>query len=156
MKKKILSVLIFIVGLLGGSIYTLHKEDQIIKKWFEICQKDEKIIRLYCFWMRHKGSYAVYLKGLGYQKVAVYGVGYIGKSFINELEDSCVEILYAIDRNPDQSVTGVRIIKPDEVMEGADVVVITALNDYDEIKKEISKKIKIPIISIEDVIYQQC
>lgn len=140
-------------GIFGGFFLMAHKKDQEIKKWFRTCQKDERMLKVYSYWMMHKGSYAGYLSGLGIKKIIVYGIGYLGKSLIDELEHSNVKVLYAVDVNPAEAMPGLKVVPPSEIKEGADTVIITAISSYEEIKKNIGRYIKCPIVSIEDVIY---
>ena len=143
------------MGFLGGGIYTFFKEEKKVKALYKLCQKNEKIIKSYCFWVRERKSYDKYLRSLGFENIVVYGAGYLGKSLISELKDSCVEVLYAVDEHPNGNISGVNVIEPDQMDGEADVVIVTAVNDFREIKDKLSKKICKPIISIEDLIYQQ-
>jgi len=141
-------------GFFGGSLLAVYIKDKEIKKWFKICQKDERMLKVYSYWLMHKGSYAEYLNRLGVRKVIVYGIGYLGKSLVDELNDSNVKILYALDRNPAETVSGLKIVTPTAIKEGADMVIITAIANFKEIKKEIEKYVNCPIVSIEDVVYR--
>ena len=102
----------------------------------------------------NKVSYSEYLKDMGVNKIAIYGVGYLGKNLIDELKNSCVDIMYAIDQNPVQYDSELRIIKLDEVEDIPDMVIVTVVDQYEEIKQILEKKLKCKIRSIEDVIYQ--
>lgn len=142
------------IGFLSGSIVILVNKDHKIRKLLRLSRKFERIIKIYSFWIMNKISCSEYLKNLGVNKVAIYGVGYLGKNLIDDLKSSSIEIIYAIDQNPVQYNSELRIIKLDEVEDVPDMVIVTVVDQYEEIKRMIEKKLKCKIVSIEDMIYQ--
>ena len=115
MRKFFRYIIIGGVGFFSGSIVILVNKDHKIRKLLRLSQKLERIIKIYSFWTMNKVSYSEYLKDMGVNKIAIYGVGYLGKNLIDELKNSCVDIMYAIDQNPVQYDSELRIIKLDEV-----------------------------------------
>ncbi len=154
MRKFFRYIIIGGVGFFSGSIVILVNKDHKIRKLLRLSQKLERIIKIYSFWTMNKVSYSEYLKDMGVNKIAIYGVGYLGKNLIDELKNSCVDIMYAIDQNPVQYDSELRIIKLDEVEDIPDMVIVTVVDQYEEIKQILEKKLKCKIRSIEDVIYQ--
>lgn len=154
MKKFFRYIIIGGVGFFSGSIVILVNKDHKIRKLLRLSQKLERIIKIYSFWTMNKVSYSEYLKDMGVNKIAIYGVGYLGKNLIDELKNSCVDIMYAIDQNTVQYNSELRIIKLDEVEDIPDMVIVTVVDQYEEIKQILEKKLKCKIQSIEDVIYQ--
>ncbi|MGN0653411.1 MAG: hypothetical protein ACI4KD_00650 [Oscillospiraceae bacterium] len=107
-------------------------------------------------WMRLKQSgknLSSYFEAYGYKKIAIYGVGDLGKLLINELEDTSITIEYAIDKNV-ESNEKIKVVKPDGDLSRVDAIVVTAIAYFDDINEDISKKVQCPIISLEDIIYE--
>ena len=90
----------------------------------------------------------------GYNKIAIYGMSYAGKTLIDELADSKLEISCGIDRNKEVKYADVAIVSVDGKLEEVDVVIVTAITFFDEIDEMLSKKLSCPIISLEDVLYE--
>lgn len=86
------------------------------------------------------------------KKVAIYGMGNIGKHLCWELEQNGVNIAYAIDENKMETINNLNIYTPDEPLPEVDIIIITASFAYEEIKNKLSRHIKYPIVSIEEII----
>ena len=94
-----------------------------------------------------------YFEDNGYKNIAIYGMGEIGNRLYNELKDSKkVKIKYVIDKNAD-ICSETRIFNIDDNFPDVDAVIITATFAFDEIKEELGKRLYVPVISIDDVIY---
>ena len=81
-------------------------------------------------------------------------MGEIGNRLYEELKNSRIEIKYAIDKNVIIEYDDLEIKELSNSMEQADVVVVTAIFAFDEIKKSIEDKFQCDIISLEDVIFE--
>jgi hypothetical protein len=92
------------------------------------------------------------LSNRGYGKVAIYGMKELGELLYHELENSQIEVSYAIDRNVKASGIDVPVLKPENVTDDVDLIIVTAIYYFDEIKRELCNKVSCPIISLEDVI----
>ena len=92
----------------------------------------------------------------GYKSIALYGYGDLGRLLCTEARLNQIEVKYVVDRNPYYKTLPceVKIIQQDEQMETVDVMIVTALNYYLEIKKTLLEKgFQSPVISIEELIY---
>lgn len=122
--------------------------------------RTEKFVSYYHIlnrWMELRESgltLAEELKNAGYGRVAIYGMGDLGKHLYWELKNSDIVIPYAIDSNKTLKLEGLKIIAPEEYLEEADAVVVTAAYEFSKIEEKLSGKIKCPIISLEDLIYE--
>ena len=87
---------------------------------------------------------------MGYKKIAIYGMGILGQCLYDELEESSVDIVYAIDRNAAYIQDLLDIKHPSEILEEVDAVIVTSLYYYEEIKQTMEKKMNCPIISISE------
>ncbi len=92
----------------------------------------------------------------GYKSVAIYGYGDLGAALAGELEDSDVEVKYVIDRAADFVYTELKVLRPDDNLPDVDVVVVTAIHYFDDIKTYMEKRISCPIVSLETVISGVC
>lgn len=99
-------------------------------------------------------SFVSWFEMNNFHKIAVYGLGGIGKLFINELAGSNVEVCYGIDRGQVEGIPRMKVVTPEDELNEVELIVITAMAEYGEIKKVISKKVYCPIVSLEDVIYE--
>lgn len=95
-----------------------------------------------------------YFRKRGYQKIAIYGMAQLGESLYRELDQTSVEVSYAIDASPG----GLRvhycdIINPEDDLPDVDAVIVTPIPYFKSIKRKLSKKLVCPIISLEDVLY---
>lgn len=88
----------------------------------------------------------------GYKSVAIYGYGDLGAMLASELEGSGVEVKYVIDRAADFVYTEFKVLRPDDNLPDVDVVVVTAIHYFDDIKTYMEKRISCPIVSLETVI----
>lgn len=94
-----------------------------------------------------------YLKKLGYNTVAIYGMKELGEELFHELKDGEVEVKYAIDKNADELHVGMDIYRPDEELEPVDAVIVTAVHWFDEIEMDMKEKLGCPVLSLDDVVY---
>ncbi|MCI8567069.1 MAG: glycosyltransferase family 4 protein [Lachnospiraceae bacterium] len=85
------------------------------------------------------------------KQIAIYGMGHLGRSLYDELEESDVTVRYAIDRNPGTAMEVLKIVSPDGELEEVDAVVITAL-EAEEIKIYLEKKCSYEVIKLTDIL----
>lgn len=108
-------------------------------------------------WLKllHRKKYiSDYLIKTGYHKIAIYGIGNLGKRFIEELENTSVEIKYLIDKEPPKNlVTTIPYRIPEELPKDVDAIIVTAVFDYEAIEHKLVQKTKIPILSLQDLVF---
>lgn len=90
----------------------------------------------------------------GYNSVAIYGFGELGKRLYEELKDSKTDVKYVIDKNISASDYDIGIFSLDEELESVDIVVVTSVFDYDNIKNDLQDKGICQIVSLEDVVFE--
>ena len=96
---------------------------------------------------------ADYLKKYHYNEVAVYGAGVLGKHLITELLEDGITVRYAIDKRDGISCSGIRVCKLCSQMEPVDAIIVTALQEYDDIWREIHEKgVTASVISLKEII----
>lgn len=104
--------------------------------------------------MKQKGkSLSSYFEENGYKKIAVYGMGYIGNTLVQELKDTDIQVAYGIDQKADSLHGDVNIITMADPMDMVDIIVITAITSADSVKSELSQKVGYPSVSLEDILH---
>jgi|GEM_PF-676148 Predicted dinucleotide-utilizing enzyme len=85
--------------------------------------------------------------------VAIYGMGALGERLYEELSNTEIKVVYAIDRMAEKKgFEGLRIVSADDVLEDVDVIIVTPVQDYDNIEKMLEMKTDANIISLEDIV----
>ena len=90
----------------------------------------------------------------GFSTIALYGLGKIGKHVVCEVEDSGIEILYAIDRSMAGFYGKIPVKKFEENLPEVDAIIVTAVYDFDAIEKMLAERVKYPVISLEEILYE--
>ena len=71
---------------------------------------------------------------------------------MQDLQETRIIVKYAIDKNADKIVCGIKTVKPDAELERVDAIIVSAVYHSEDIRKLISSKIDCPIISLDDVL----
>ncbi len=85
---------------------------------------------------------------------SIYGIGYLGKHFVEELDQSDITVKFIVDKKAEQSPNKIAIYRPDDLFPEVDVIVVTAIVDFDDISDLLESKVDCPIVSLEDIIYE--
>ena len=128
-----------------------------IEKIKNMSDKHLKLFLLMNQWVKVKQegkNLARYFEKNDYIKLAIYGMSYVGETLLEELEKTNIQVAYAIDRNLDGVYANISIVSPEGILEEVDAIVVTAIASFDEIAEELYKKIKYPVISLEDILYE--
>lgn len=146
-------LLVFFAGVLFDryickkAIKSLKRENNKFWEFFYILEQ----------WLSNKENgvcISDYIMQKGCHNVAIYGMSVLGNLLYTELKNSSqISVDYAIDRNAEEMYFEVNVIGVDEDYPDTDVIIVTAISEFENIKKFILKKKKIDIISLEDVIY---
>lgn len=113
------------------------------------------LFRIMCQWMNLKNNkieISDWIKTIGWESVAIYGMGEMGQALLVELKSNNINVVYGIDRNADNIHADIPILKLSNNLEKVDGIIVTAVAYYDEIKKEVQKKLDVPIMSIKDIL----
>jgi hypothetical protein len=157
--KKIKVILCELGIIIGTAYVTYHycNKTNIQKMKQTNCER-EKFYYMFRFaddWVNKKikgKNVEDYLHNKNYKNIAIYGMSYIGQTLINELENSDICIKYGIDKDAEVYWDKFPIVKPDEVTDNVDVIVVTAISFLDEVKNTLQGKVKCPIISLEEIV----
>ena len=87
-----------------------------------------------------------------FYNVAIYGMGNMGERLHDALVGTNVYVRYGIDKKKENIFTALPMYTPDEELEKVDVIVVTAVYYFTEIKQELCNKVECPIVSVEEII----
>lgn len=145
------------VGAIAGGTAVKTSSSKEIEKKNETLAKFHVFYSAFDRWLQiyqEGGTLAEYFKKNNYKTVAIYGMKELGERLLDELKDSGITVCYAIDKNADQLYADVVILTPEDELEPVDVIVVTAIYYFDEIKDMLSEKVDYPIVSLEDILYE--
>jgi len=116
--------------------------------------KFEKYVNLLDCWMdlREKGiSLKRYMQEHGYNKIALYGYGILGRHFLQELKGSQFEVAFIIDQQGSKLNADVPIYLPSEQFPEADVIVVSPVFSFEDIKIKLKGR-NFNIVSLETIL----
>lgn len=93
-----------------------------------------------------------YLEELNIKTIAIYGMSDAGCKLYEELKNSNIVVKYVIDKRMIE--TDIEVVTIDDDFKEVDIIIVTAIYEYNEIVKELKKKTKSPVISLEQVVYE--
>lgn len=141
--------------------YTISDET---RKWRmqNIDNLQKKAERYECHWRvehkllllkERKLSLAEYLREKGILRVAIYGMGMIGKHVMEELGNSEVELRYGVDRSAEDIHLAIPVYQLSASLEEVDAVIISTVNIFEEVSEEIRELgVFANIISLENLL----
>ncbi|SHN51074.1 Glycosyltransferase involved in cell wall bisynthesis [Butyrivibrio hungatei DSM 14810] len=89
----------------------------------------------------------------GITTISIYGAGQLGSLLFKHLNDSKVEIKEIIDRKQGKKLWGMESISMDEMSSDVDAVIVTVIDDYEDIRKKILNKFHdIRVIALKDLV----
>lgn len=92
------------------------------------------------------------LRKNGYKKIAVYGLGRIGKHIVEALKDSDIQIIYGIDQNAQGLKFDFPVYTINEILPEAELILVTI--DDDAICRKLHEKCEYPVVMIENFLRQ--
>lgn len=161
MNKKVVPVLSALIGMVvgaaAGSCILIKKDVESDNKMSRLAAKHLSLFLLMNQWMKTKQegkSILSYFTKNGYRTIAIYGMSYVGETLLEELKGAEIEIAYAIDKGAAGISKDIDIVSPEECLGDVDVIVVTAITYFDEIKDNLKERVKCPIVSLEDILYE--
>lgn len=154
----IIAVIFFIALGFGSGFYVALKigfKNYKIQK--ELSDKHLALFRLMCDWAKQKKKnkdFAInYLSRKEYSNIVIYGMSYVGECLYCELKNTPINVMFAIDQNRKGNYENLKIYELEHGFEDADAIVVTPVTYFYQIEAQLKEKTKIPIISVEDIIY---
>lgn len=127
----------------------------ILEKNIDEANKFREFYGILNYWLTLKEEHKTlefYFTQNGYEDIAIYGMKDLGIHLFEELKNTNVNVLYGIDKNADCIYAEIEVYKPGYHMPDVDVIVVTAVHYFDEIKKELQQYTDAHIISLADVL----
>lgn len=160
MKKSVIAIVSGLIGGVATAVLIKNKVKNAIKEKSNKVDKFKSYYTMLNQWLcvkQENHNLAEYFNKNNYKRIAVYGLGEMGSRLIEELKDTDIEVLYGMDKDIDGTFCDIMAYSLDDIeqiQEKPDVVVVTAIFAYDEIKDMLSQKSDIEIVSLEDVVFE--
>ena len=110
----------------------------ILNYWLTLKEENKS---MECYFTKHE-----------YYDVAIYGMKDLGIHLYEELKNTMINVKYGIDKNADCIYSEIEVFEPNVGMPKVDVIVVTAIHYFDEIKRELKRYTDSPVISLSDVL----
>lgn len=88
-------------------------------------------------------------------RVAVYGMGILGRHVIRELENSEITVSYGIDQKGMGDYKDISVFSPDNPLQKVDAVVNTVVWAHSEIEQLLKGKLDCPILNLEELVFDR-
>ncbi|MBQ8165694.1 MAG: hypothetical protein IJZ96_01505 [Lachnospiraceae bacterium] len=157
MKKGTIGILGTLVGAVAAASITKSKTNKTVTQKNEKVDKFKGYYNMLNQWLclKQEGkNLNEYFDNNGYKTVAIYGMGEMGNRLYDELKDTDIEVKFAIDKNAASTYSELTVFELEDELPTADVMVVTATFAFDEIEDELSDKVDMPIVSLDDVVYE--
>ncbi|MFT4144617.1 MAG: hypothetical protein QM644_09200 [Mobilitalea sp.] len=159
--KKLFIFLSVIAGILSvGLLMYIRFQKIMIKDLNGRLLKFKNYYNLYNVWIQSKlegFSFSEKLMSAGYNKIGIYGNGEIGCRLYEELKGSDVQVSFFVDKLAndmeilhDENVPVITVNNLNNNCD-VDVIIITTVNIFDEIKGLVEENTSCEIISVEDL-----
>jgi len=110
-------------------------------------------------WMclrEQNGNITKYFELRNIQKIGIYGYGLLGKHLIWEIErfNPTAHVEWILDKRADAiSITKYAVYKPEEIqiISKPEIIVVSAINDFEEIEAMLSSAVRVPVLSLETI-----
>lgn len=87
-----------------------------------------------------------------FEKVAIYGMAYLGCKLYDELEGKGIQIEYVIDRTPGLLDKALTTYKPEDSFPEVNCIIITALKEEEQIKTFLQQKYDYQVYGISQIL----
>lgn len=156
MSKLVTSLVSAMVGGAVGAAAAGNVFNKKAVKEAQFAQKHLAIMQVMNQWIivkQSEKSLVDFFSSNNYKNIAIYGMSYLGERLVDELENTDVEVKYAIDKNSDNIYAPFDVYTPDDDLPEVDAIVVTPFFFFDDIERKLEEKVNCPIVSIEDVVY---
>lgn len=157
MKREVITIISTLLGTAVGAGIVGKLSNETINKEKNMSEKHLALFLLMNQWVKLKQegkSLVSYFEENKYKKIAVYGISYAGETLLGELKGTEVQVAYGIDHNTDGIYTDIEVVSLEDSLEPVDVIVVTAITYFEEVKEKLRKKVNCPIISLDDILYE--
>ncbi len=156
MKNILYSIFIAVIGFIGGVIFMIYRCGYILENQRKRANKFYTYFGFLDNWLTCKEqnySFGDYISKNNIQTVAIYGMGKIGKHLKYELEKAGIEIAYVIDEGENIIYSKETRYNLRDVLPLVDLVIVTPMEEFEEIKNKILDNNKmLHVISVDEII----
>ena len=93
----------------------------------------------------------IYFHDKGINTIALYGIGILGKHFYSEMRGTDINIKYGIDRLI-REFDNLDIFQPNNKLPSVDAIIVTPVDEFEEIRNHLKLINKTEIVSLEEII----
>lgn len=94
-----------------------------------------------------------YFEEHGYRRIIIYGFASLGKHLYEEMKETRIEVVCALDRRSGIDYKNITVQNPEMNIPDCDVIIITAISDWENISRELKRKTNCPVVSLQEVIF---
>ena len=135
-------------------ILALKKE---VDFWAKRCARHEGYWRALDAWLFLKEdgtSVASLLQDRGIQRIAIHGMGMLGKHLLEELRDTEIQIEYFVDKSAVSFHPDIRTYAPDEELPETEAIVSTRAYEFTDVRARLEHQGHKNIISLEQMLLE--
>lgn len=157
MKNSLVGITMALVGAGVGAAVAKKTTGSKFQKSQQMSDKHLALFLMMNQWVKVKQegkSLSEYFERNNYQKIAVYGMSYVGETLMDELKDSGICVKYGIDKKAGRMDKGIEMVTIDDNLQEVDAVVVTAITFFDEIAEKLRERLNCPILSLKDILYE--
>ena len=155
MKKTIFINTLILFGAIAVN-YKKRRELDYCRQKVDKALREMKLFEQWLLVKQDGKQISDYFQKKAINTIAIYGMGNIGERLYDELKDQNGIVKYAVDQK------GKRICSEIEVHPGVDIggrrnmkkIVVTTVHCFEEVKKNISEMTDIPVLSLEEILYE--
>lgn len=156
MKCIILNLLFLLIGLSCGMIFMIYRCGYILENSKKRADKLLSFFELMDQWLSCKEQnyqFTKYFDENNIESVAIYGIGKIGNHLKYELEKGGITLSYVIDESVNAFYGKEEHYNLKDKLPMVDVVIVTSVNEYEEVKKKILDNNRmLHVISVDKVL----
>lgn len=156
MKRVLCSILLAIMSFACGVVFIIYQCGYILESERKRADKFFSYFKLLDRWLTCKEqnySFEDYFIKNNIKTAAIYGMGQIGKHLKYELETAGIEVSYVIDEGESVIYGKERHYNLRDDLPLVDIVIVTPVNEFEEIKNNILDKNRIlNVVSVNSVI----
>lgn len=154
MAVVVAAVLFMVIGFVGGSIFAANIFGRKMVDNGRLADKHFKIMYLLNQWLvvlEHGRNISQYFIQNHCRTIAIYGMGYLGKRLLEELQGTGIEVKYLLDQQLGTSYGGIPVLSGGDELMPVDVIVVTPVSGFYPIRRQLRERTKDKIISIEEL-----
>lgn len=139
----------------GSLVHGYYKKQLQTSQWHIKRFQDHYWLLNHWLELKSEGkSTASYFEDMEYRHIAIYGMAELGNRLMEDLENSSIQVDYGIDRDISCSIARIdEVYYPEDELPETDAIVVTPYSMFEEIKEFLEKKVKCPIVSLEEVVW---